>query len=128
MDTLKGFTPHRSHANWVLNIGNMTITGCQVNYAIECDTCETSIGFSLVCDKDTNEDFPMRSRIYHSKAKEVALQYDCVDKSLIEPRTGKKYNLSNGVEIENSNFSRFVYGTTFEDIFYPTTQIDLKDF
>jgi hypothetical protein len=50
-----GFAPHRSHANWVLNIGNMTITGCQVNYAIECDTCETSIGFSLVCDKDTKE-------------------------------------------------------------------------
>lgn len=32
-----GFGVNRSHANWTIQIGRMTIAGCQVLYAIECD-------------------------------------------------------------------------------------------
>ena len=32
-----GFIPNRSHANWFLQVGNMTIMGCQVLYVIECE-------------------------------------------------------------------------------------------
>lgn len=32
-----GFIPNRSHANWFIEIGNMTIMGCQVRYVIQCD-------------------------------------------------------------------------------------------
>jgi|GEM_PF-3133273 len=30
-----GFIPNRSHANWFIEIGNMTIMGCQVMYIIQ---------------------------------------------------------------------------------------------
>lgn len=33
-----GFTPNRNHANWFVEIGNMIITGCQVNYCVICPT------------------------------------------------------------------------------------------
>lgn len=33
-----GFAVNRSHANWLITIGNMTIAGCRVLYAIKCDT------------------------------------------------------------------------------------------
>lgn len=32
-----GFTPNRNHANWVIEIGDVTIMGCQVLY---CEACE----------------------------------------------------------------------------------------
>ena len=32
-----GFIPNRSHANWFIGIGKMTIMGCQVMYIIQCD-------------------------------------------------------------------------------------------
>ena len=31
-----GFSPGRAHANWFIEIGNMVITGCQVNYCLHC--------------------------------------------------------------------------------------------
>ena len=33
-----GFIPNRSHANWYIKIGEMTIMGCQVLYVQECET------------------------------------------------------------------------------------------
>ncbi|MDH7463994.1 hypothetical protein QEG73_22015 [Chitinophagaceae bacterium 26-R-25] len=33
-----GFIPNRSHANWFIQIGQMTIMGCQVMYVIQCET------------------------------------------------------------------------------------------
>jgi hypothetical protein len=32
-----GFIPNRSHANWFIEIGNITIMGCQVLYIIQTD-------------------------------------------------------------------------------------------
>jgi|SRR6185369_2528920 len=31
-----GFLPGRTHANWFIHVGTSVITGCQVNYLIEC--------------------------------------------------------------------------------------------
>lgn len=31
-----GFTPSRTHTNWAIEIGDMTIMGCQVLYVVEC--------------------------------------------------------------------------------------------
>lgn len=31
-----GFTPSRAHTNWVVEIGNMIITGCQILYISHC--------------------------------------------------------------------------------------------
>jgi hypothetical protein len=36
-----GFIPNRSHANWFLEIGDITIMGCQVLYVLKCDSVET---------------------------------------------------------------------------------------
>lgn len=33
-----GFVPSRQHTNWFIEIGDMTITGCQVLYCIKIDT------------------------------------------------------------------------------------------
>jgi hypothetical protein len=35
-----GFIPNRSHANWFIEIGNMTIMGCQVLFVVLCDKPE----------------------------------------------------------------------------------------
>ena len=32
-----GFVPNRAHANWFFEIGKMFVTGCQVQYIIQCD-------------------------------------------------------------------------------------------
>lgn len=32
-----GFIPNRSHANWFIEVGKITIMGCQVLYFIQCD-------------------------------------------------------------------------------------------
>lgn len=31
-----GFVPSRTHANWFIEIGDITVTGCQVLYCIKC--------------------------------------------------------------------------------------------
>jgi hypothetical protein len=30
-----GFSPNRTHTNWFLEIGNMSIAGCQIMYVVE---------------------------------------------------------------------------------------------
>lgn len=35
-----GIRPNGKSANWYLEIGNMTIAGCQIHYAVRCDSCE----------------------------------------------------------------------------------------
>ena len=32
-----GFTPSARHTNWFIEVGKVVITGCQVNYLIECE-------------------------------------------------------------------------------------------
>lgn len=32
-----GFIPNRSHANWFLEVGNVTIMGCRVRYVVRTD-------------------------------------------------------------------------------------------
>lgn len=34
-----GFTPSRTHTNWYLQVGNITIAGCQVLYCVESNEC-----------------------------------------------------------------------------------------
>lgn len=34
-----GVKPNGRSTNWYLEIGNLTIAGCQVHYALRCDTC-----------------------------------------------------------------------------------------
>lgn len=34
-----GFTPSRTHTNWYLEVGNMTISGCQILYCVESNDC-----------------------------------------------------------------------------------------
>lgn len=34
-----GFSPGPRHVTWYIEIGNMTIAGCQVLYAVRCDEC-----------------------------------------------------------------------------------------
>ena len=36
-----GFIPNRAHANWYIEIGEMTVMGCQVMYISECETAHT---------------------------------------------------------------------------------------
>lgn len=36
-----GITTNRNSTNWYVEIGNMTIAGCQVHYAVRCDSCNT---------------------------------------------------------------------------------------
>jgi hypothetical protein len=36
-----GIKSNRNSTNWYVEIGNMTIAGCQVHYAIRCETCNT---------------------------------------------------------------------------------------
>lgn len=31
-----GFIPNRSHANWFIDVGALTIMGCQVMYVLDC--------------------------------------------------------------------------------------------
>jgi hypothetical protein len=39
-----GFIPNRSHANWFLEVGNMTIMGCRVRYVLQVDQAPPSTG------------------------------------------------------------------------------------
>jgi hypothetical protein len=40
-DEILGGSAGRDHANWLLEIGDMVIAGCQVNYIIQCDEVNT---------------------------------------------------------------------------------------
>lgn len=35
-----GITTNRNSTNWYVEIGCMTVAGCQVQYAVRCDHCE----------------------------------------------------------------------------------------
>ncbi len=35
-----GIRPNGKSTNWYLEIGNVVIAGCQVHYAVKCDSCE----------------------------------------------------------------------------------------
>lgn len=34
-----GVRPNGKSTNWYLEIGNVTIAGCQIHYAVRCDSC-----------------------------------------------------------------------------------------
>jgi hypothetical protein len=44
-----GFSPNRTHTNWFLEIGNMSIAGCQIMYVVE--TEEAHLGELLDFDQ-----------------------------------------------------------------------------
>lgn len=39
-----GIRPNGKSTNWYVEIGNMTIAGCQVHYAVKTDTCHDGRG------------------------------------------------------------------------------------
>lgn len=64
-----GFTPSRAHTNWFLEIGNMTVAGCQVLYLVESD----DVNYSRVPNwhSDANvgiKEFERPSIIYNADA------------------------------------------------------------
>ncbi|MBP9871578.1 MAG: hypothetical protein KBC53_08815 [Nitrosomonas sp.] len=64
-DTL-GIKTNIRGANWYAEIGNMTIAGCQIHYAIKTDNCELgSVNDSDVVNGETKE-FVRVSRIYNA--------------------------------------------------------------
>lgn len=65
-ETTLGFTPSRTHTNWYIQIGNMTIAGCQVVYCVESD----SVNFDLVTDYTTERTVQEHFPVTHLKAEE----------------------------------------------------------
>lgn len=49
-DTL-GFTPSRTHTNWYVQVGNVTIAGCQVLQCVKTDECDTGAVEDYSCDR-----------------------------------------------------------------------------
>ena len=47
-----GFTPNRNHANWVVEVGNMVIAGCQVLYCEQVDVISEKV-HDWSCSKET---------------------------------------------------------------------------
>jgi hypothetical protein len=61
-----GFTPNRTHANWFIELGNMTIMGCQVLYYIECPEKPSDVVIEHAFDSDKKQIYNYRkpSEIY----------------------------------------------------------------
>lgn len=65
-----GFTPSRAHTNWFLEIGNMTIAGCQILYLVECE--EVNMGRVMNWHSDASsgiKEFDRPSVIYNADQK-----------------------------------------------------------
>lgn len=66
-DYVLGFKPNRNSTNWYVELGNMTIAGCQIHYVIKTD----EINFDTVTEFDTSttgvteQQLPF-SRIYNA--------------------------------------------------------------
>jgi hypothetical protein len=56
-----GFTPNRTHTNWFLQVGNLSIAGCQVQYLVEKD--EVHLGEVYDWTPERTEKDPARSRV-----------------------------------------------------------------
>lgn len=61
-----GIKTNSRSTNWYIEIGNMTIAGCQVYCAIHSDTCETGMVRSCSEDKGIVTWYEMPSRIYNA--------------------------------------------------------------
>lgn len=44
VDEILGFTPNRPNVNWVFEVGNMILYGCQVKYIVQCDEQPQTLG------------------------------------------------------------------------------------
>ena len=66
-----GFTPSRTHTNWVIEIGEMMITGCQIQYIT---LCPEPPNFGKVLDYSTEggvyKEFEKPSPIYNANGQE----------------------------------------------------------
>lgn len=69
-----GFKPNTRHTNWFIQVGNLTIAGCQIQYLVE--TNEVNIGSvkDFAPDKTHErfgayeaEEFTRPSKIYHAE-------------------------------------------------------------
>lgn len=69
-----GVRPNGKSANWYIEIGDMVVAGCQVNYALRCD----AVNFAPVGDYASDAEhgaktFERPSHIYNADAGDAAL-------------------------------------------------------
>jgi hypothetical protein len=57
-----GFTPNRTHTNWFLQVGNLSIAGCQVLQIIETETCNTEEVTDFTVDR-TEQDLSRQNPV-----------------------------------------------------------------
>ena len=59
-----GITPNSKSTNWYLTIGNLTIAGCQIHYALQTDICNCNrIDDEVIVDGEAKI-FNRESRVY----------------------------------------------------------------
>lgn len=61
-----GIKPNGRSANWYLEIGNMTIAGCQVHYAVKTDKCNLGRFQNWSSNDAGVAEFESPSAIYHA--------------------------------------------------------------
>jgi hypothetical protein len=63
-----GVKTNRGATNWYVEIGNMTIAGCQIYYVIKTDSCVLDKGFvdEVSVEKDKINLFDAPSRVYNA--------------------------------------------------------------
>ena len=59
-----GIKTNRGSTNWYAEIGRMTIAGCQIHYAIECDSVNAGEVTDYVTEDGECKRFTRPSRIY----------------------------------------------------------------
>jgi hypothetical protein len=64
-DTL-GVRPNGKSTNWYVEVGNMTIAGCQVHYVVKTDRCDLGTTCSWTEEKGVVVYFDRPSHIYNA--------------------------------------------------------------
>jgi hypothetical protein len=50
-----GFTPNRTHTNWFIQVGSLSIAGCQALQVIETETCNTEEVTDFTVDRTVED-------------------------------------------------------------------------
>lgn len=61
-----GIKTNRGSSNWYVEIGNMTIAGCQINYAIRTDKCNVDSAFDHHVTEGVTKNFVRPAHIYNA--------------------------------------------------------------
>lgn len=61
-----GVKPNGRSTNWYLEIGNMTLAGCQVHYALRCDSCSFEPAGDFAIHDGESREFKRPSGIYNA--------------------------------------------------------------